>query len=54
MPNQTRICPKGHVIPIEQAICPFCQQGSLDLGESETRVDFEPPTPPGEAMPTLF
>ena len=54
MPNQTKICPNGHVIPIEQAFCPFCQQGSQDPGASKTRVDYEPPAPSMEAMPTLF
>jgi hypothetical protein len=54
MPKQTRICPNGHVIPIEQALCPFCQQGSANPAGSNTRIDFEPSSAPEEAMPTLF
>ncbi len=56
MPDQTKRCPNGHVIPIEQAFCPFCQQGSPDRGASKTRADYESPAlpVPVESMPTLF
>ena len=54
MPNQTKRCPNGHVIPAGQTFCPFCQPRSLNPGGSKTRVDYEPPVPPMEAMPTLF
>jgi hypothetical protein len=54
MPNQTKICPNGHVISIEQAFCPFCRQESPDPGGSKTRIDFDLPPVPGKAMPTLL
>lgn len=59
MANQTKMCPMGHVIPVEAVFCPFCQSsptGARDFnqGSAQTRVDFNLEATRLESPPTLF